>query len=212
MENNTFAGKIALTFDDGPHEVTDSVLDCFKKHGGVATFFVMGNRIAQPENHARAVRALDEGHDVASHSYDHVHLSELTRDEIIEQIKKTDTILNDITGNKLPPFMRTPYFAYSKEMASTIAEFDYALIHASVDPNDWDDAMDTDGIVKNVMSQARDGSIVLLHDVHERTREAVERIVPELISKGFKLVTVSELLSERVGVIEPGVVYEHGHK
>ena len=201
--------KIAFTFDDGPTAVTDSLLNCFAKHGGHATFFVLGNRLHENENKARILRTLEYGHEVANHSYDHPFLSEITEAEVIAQITKTDNLLNEIIDKPLPPFMRAPYFNANDETKKIIGSLGYALIEADIDTKDWMSEIEPSVIYENVMSQVCDGSIILMHDTRNHTYEAVEKLIPELTRLGYEMVTVSELLKERVGTITPGVSYQH---
>jgi len=201
--------KIAFTFDDGPTVVTDAVLDCFAKYGGYATFFVLGNRLHEAENQTRILRTLELGHEVANHSYDHPFLSEIIDAEVIEQITKTDNLLNEIIDRPLPPFMRAPYFAATDETKKIIGSLGYALIEASIDTKDWMEHIEPSAIYENVMSQVCDGAIILMHDTRKHTSDALEKLIPELISMGYELVTVSTLLKERLGTITPGINYQH---
>ena len=201
------AGRVALTFDDGPHGVTESILDYFTEHGGHATFFVLGNRLTNDQHIERAIRTVELGHEIANHSFNHRNFNDLTEEQIIDQVIRTSELIAEIIGEPSPPFIRVPYLSHNVEVRRVLGELGYALIDVSIITEDWLD-IDASIIYERTISQARDGSIILLHDTHERTREAMQHAIPALIHMGFELVTVSELLGDD---LTPGEVYRHAH-
>jgi len=196
--------KIALTFDDGPSQFTDYILDILEQHDARATFFVLGNRV-----HSRADiirRTVELGNEVAGHSWNHRNFAGLSADAIRAQIRDTSAAIEYVLGEPPPQFFRPPYGIVTSRVRRVAEEFEYSIINWSIDPKDWQNR-DADIIYKLVMENAIDGGVVLLHDIRIYTKEAVERIVPSLIEKGFQLVTVSELLEYLYYELAPGDVF-----
>ncbi|MCL2361381.1 MAG: polysaccharide deacetylase family protein [Defluviitaleaceae bacterium] len=196
---------IALTFDDGPSIYTGMILDILEAHGGNATFCVLGNRIHYHPGILR--RAVEMGSEVIGHSWDHSNLTRLNANAITNQITRTSTAIEEATGQAPPPIFRAPYGLTNTRVVSTSRDLGYALLHWSVDPQDWYHR-DADVIYNNIMSRAIDGSIVVAHDIRISTVEAMERVIPSLIEEGFQLVTASELIAYFYGELEPGDIYQ----
>lgn len=184
---------IAMTFDDGPSEkLTPKLLDLLAKHHIHATFFVLGECVNEhPEVLERAAR---EGHEIASHSWSHPNLIKMSDDAVRSQLRRTDDLIKKTIG-KSPTLFRPPYGSISTRQKRWIHdEFGYQIVLWDVDPLDWKrpgSAVVTNRIVK----LTRAGSIVLAHDIHPGTIEAMPATLDELEAKGFKFVTVSELIS-----------------
>jgi len=117
----------------------------------------------------------------------------------------TSSVIETITGAALP-FFRPPYGSVDDSLRNVARELGFALINWSVDPTDWD-TRDADLIYTAIMSDVRDGSIILSHDIYSATADAMRRVIPALIADGYQLVTVSELLYYRHGALEAGRVY-----
>jgi len=196
--------KIALTFDDGPSQFTNYILDILEQHDARATFFVLGNRVYSRADIIR--RTVELGNEVAGHSWNHRNFAQLGTDAIRAQIRDTSAAIEYVLGQPPPPFFRPPYGIATNRVRRVAEEFEYFIINWSIDPKDWQNR-DADTIYKLVMENAVDGGIVLLHDIRIYTKEAIERIVPSLIEKGFQLVTVSELLEYLYDELVPGDVY-----
>jgi peptidoglycan-N-acetylglucosamine deacetylase len=184
---------VALTFDDGPSaKLTPKLLDLLAEHHIKATFFLIGENVAEnPEIVARETR---EGHEVANHSWSHPNLGKMSDDGVRGQLRKTDDAIKNAVG-KSPTLMRPPYGSISLRQKKWInQEFGYKIVLWDVDPLDWrrpGPAAVCNRIVKNT----RAGSIVLAHDIHPGTIEAMPCVLKELEAKGFKFVTVSELIA-----------------
>jgi len=192
--NSVHVGEpyIAMTFDDGPSAVlTPKLLDLLAAHHIKATFFVIGENVAEhPEIVARAAR---EGHEIASHSWSHPNLSKMSLESVRSQLQRTDDAIKSATG-KRPTLLRPPYGSITEREKRWIHDqFGYDIILWDVDPLDWKRPGPT--VVRNrILKETRPGSIVLSHDIHPGTIEAMPSTLAELESKGFKFVTVSELL------------------
>ncbi len=180
--------RIALTFDDGPHKkVTPQVLDTLKEKGGKATFFVLGNRVGYyPEIMQRIV---DEGHELGNHSWNHSQLTRLKKDAIQEQFTKTQQAVFDAVGI-WPGLIRPPYGAYDDTVKALAG---LPLVMWSVDTLDWKHR-DKNKVIKAALSGARDGGIILFHDMYTSTADAIGPIMDKLAADGYEFVTVSELL------------------
>ena len=181
-----------MTFDDGPSAtLTPKLLDILAAHHIKATFFVLGEMVAEhPEILARAAR---EGHEIASHSWSHPNFAKMSQESIRSQLQRTDDEIKSATG-KRPTLFRPPYGSITERQKRWIHdEFGYDIILWDVDPLDW--KRPGPAVVRNrILKETRPGSIVLSHDIHPGTIEAMPSTFDELEAKGFKFVTVSELL------------------
>ena len=208
QNNSNGKKRVAITYDDGPHvERTKLIVDELAKYGFNATFFVVGNRVDGTKySGGEAVKyAASKGNEIAIHAYTHdyyyhtcddaTYKSELsdTHKAILAKIPNAKVNLMRPVGGNITP--------------KRVEECDYAVIMWSVDSNDWkyknDGEAGVEAIVDNVMSQVRDGSIILMHDIYENTYLATKKILKELNSQGYDVVTVSELF----GSVEAGIKY-----
>lgn len=194
---------IALTFDDGPNnDLMPQFLDLLAQYNVKATFFVIGSRV--PSYKAVVKRAYDEGHEIGNHSYSHIDLSTLPKDDIEAEVEKCQVEVELVTGER-PAFFRPPFLRTS-ELMDEVIDLPYASGY-SID--DGTEGTIADDRYYKTVTKAHDGAIMLLHCAShaDETLEALERIIPELIAKGYEFVTVSELF-ERTGVTpETGVMY-----
>lgn len=177
---------VALTFDDGPSIYTEEILNTLKKYSSNATFFVLGNKIDNYSN--IIIKMYENGNEIGNHSYNHRWLTKLSTEEQKEQINKTQEIVKKYTGYT-PIYMRPTYGSINQKLRENI---DLEVVLWNVDTKDWK-YKNVNTIVNNALTNVKDGSIILMHDTHERTSEAVKILVPKLIEKGYQLVTISEL-------------------
>ena len=194
---------IALTFDDGPSKNTARILDTLEKYGGRATFCTVGNLVNARKDTVK--RAFDLGCEIIGHSWDHRDLTKLSEAEIKLELNDTSAVIESITGIS-PKLYRPPYGAVNNKLKEVSAELGYAMINWSVDPEDWK-TRNADAVYAAVMSHISDKAIILSHDLYSTTAEAYERIIPELLSKGYQLVTVSELMKYSNKTLIAGNVY-----
>jgi peptidoglycan/xylan/chitin deacetylase (PgdA/CDA1 family) len=183
---------IAMTFDDGPSAtLTPKLLDLLAAHHIKATFFVIGENVAEhPEIVARAAH---EGHEIGNHSWSHPNFGKMSDEGVRRQLQQTDDAIKSATGSR-PTLMRPPYGSITARQKRWIHdEFGYRIILWDVDPYDW--KRPGPAVVRNrILKETRPGSIVLSHDIHPGTIEAMPSTFDELQAKGFKFVTVSELI------------------
>ena len=179
---------IALTFDEGPYpKVTGHILDVLEKNGVCATFFVLGSRI---EGHEDMLTRMDElGCEIGNHSFSHADLTRLSKADCQRELSDTDAEIRRVTGHEAS-VVRPPYGYYNKTVMSAAGR---PLILWTVDTNDWRGKAPGE-IADYVIQQAKEGSVILMHDQQTQTADAMEMIIPTLIEEGFRFVTVSELI------------------
>jgi peptidoglycan/xylan/chitin deacetylase (PgdA/CDA1 family) len=184
---------IAMTFDDGPSpETTPRLLDILKQRNIKATFFMIGQNAER--NPAIVKRILSEGHEIGNHSWTHPQLSKLSDDRVTEEINKTQNAIKDASGYT-PVLMRPPYGAITARQKDWIEkQFGLSVIIWSVDPFDWK-RPGSSVIEQRILAGARPGAIVLSHDIHKQTVDAMPATLDALAAKGFKFVTVSQLIA-----------------
>lgn len=204
---------IALTFDDGPRSsTTNRVLDLLERSGGVATFFLVGYNI--PDNAEVIKRAAAMGCSIGNHTKDHKILTKCSADTIKAQVNGVNSLLRDMGIE--PALFRAPGGAF-KGVKDQIG---MPLIQWSIDTEDWkykdashkgrsaeERTADLNRIADMVFSQAKGGSIVLMHDIYDFTADLCEIVIPGLVERGFKLVTVDQLFEAYGEKLENGVVY-----
>ena len=181
---------IALTFDDGPGEYTSELLDCLEENNAHATFFMLGQNVELYPDDVK--RMLKLGCEIGNHSWDHKNMFELDIDSVVKQFNDADQALIDACG-QASTVVRAPYGNANEEIMNAVGK---PFFMWSLDSLDWsykDVDLDYKSIMEDNASVLKDGTIILMHDIHEPSVKAAERIIPELINMGFKLVTVSEM-------------------
>lgn len=192
---------IALTFDDGPRAATTSaILDTLERYNAHATFFVLGQSVDGNEDIIRRAQSL--GCEIASHSFRHAKLASLSVTALEEDLSAARMKIASVTG-KTPALMRPPYGTVTSRIISAAGA---PIILWSVDTRDWEHRS-ARKIIRITLRKARDGAIVLMHDIHRPTAIANETLIPELIQRGFQLVTVSELAYYKGVRLEAGRAY-----
>ncbi|MER6350089.1 polysaccharide deacetylase family protein [Streptomyces sp. NPDC001595] len=193
---------IALTFDAGPSEHSARLLDILQEKRVPATFFLLGER--HIEKYPELVRRMaDEGHEVASHTWDHKILTDLEPDEIREELERPNEAIEDLTGRR-PTLMRPPQGRTDDTVHEICRELGLAEVLWTVTAKDYT-TNDSALIEKRVLEQADRDGIILLHDIYDGTVPAVPGIVDALKERGYVFVTVPQLLAP--GKAAPGEVY-----
>jgi peptidoglycan/xylan/chitin deacetylase (PgdA/CDA1 family) len=195
---------IAMTFDDGPHATnTAKLLEMAAKRHIKLTFFVLGECVQQ--NPTVLQREVAEGHEIGNHSWSHPNLAKLSDEAVRSQLQRTEDIIVKTAGVK-PKLMRPPYGELTKRQRVWVHHvFGYKVILWDVDPLDWK-RPGPDVVARRIIAGARPGSIILSHDIHPPTIEAMPQVFDALLAKGFKFVTVSELLAMNKGGERPEAV------
>lgn len=189
---------VALTFDDGPDgNTTPQALDILAKYHIKATFFVQGKNIAGNESILKRMKS--EGHEVGNHSWNHPVLTKLSLEDAKKQITDTESAITSVLGTS-SKLMRPPYGAISDDIRNGI---DLSYILWNVDSLDWKSLNETK-ILTEIQHQVSNGSIILMHDIHQPSINALPRVIEYLKEQGYSFVTVSELLNSR---LQPHHVY-----
>jgi peptidoglycan/xylan/chitin deacetylase (PgdA/CDA1 family) len=192
-EVNVDGPYIAMTFDDGPHATnTPKLLEMAAQRHIKLTFFVLGECVEQNPDVLR--REVAEGHEIGNHSWSHPNLAKLSDANVRSQLQRTEDIIQKTAGIK-PELMRPPYGELTKRQRILVNhQFGYKVILWNVDPLDWK-RPGSDIVAQRIIAGARPGSIILSHDIHPPTIAAMPQVFDALLAKGFKFVTVSELLA-----------------
>lgn len=199
---NAFDKVVALTFDDGPSPIwTPKVLDELKKAGLKATFFMIGEYVKRYPQIVK--RAQEEGHEIENHSYDHHVLIYYKMDELEREIKDTEEVIKNTTG-QITKYFRPPKAWLTTKEKKKIREMGYKVILWTLNSKDWV-TFDDKYIVKYIVHNVRPGDIILFHDGggvftteggdRTETVKTIPRLVEKLKGKGYKFVTITELLN-----------------
>jgi len=197
---------IALTFDDGPSGAwTPKILDELKKAGVKATFFMIGEHVAQYPQIAKRVAA--EGHEIGNHSYKHDVLIYYKMDELKKEIESTEDIIRKVAGQS-PRYFRPPKAWLTAQEKKKIKEMGYEIVLWSLNSKDWV-TFDEKYIVRFLLKHIQPGDIILFHDAggvfgiengnRDETVRTIPRLVDKLKNKGYRFVTISELLKLEKG-------------
>lgn len=193
---------VALTFDDGPSRDNDGkIIETLQANGAHATFFVLGNRARVDGDIMQMITGA--GCEIASHSWDHPQLSKIKWKKVKSQLKRTDDIVAKLLNGYQITLLRPPYGSISTTMRKKI---DKPMILWSLDTLDWK-TRNAKKIFNRVKKEVKDGDIILMHDIHPETAEAVTKIVPWLSEQGYDMLTVSELMERKGKKLEAGKAY-----
>ena len=192
-EVNVDGPYIAMTFDDGPHATnTPKLLEMAAERHIKLTFFVLGECVEQNPDVLR--QEVAAGHEIGNHSWSHPNLAKLSDADVRSQLQRTEDIIEKTAGIKAK-LMRPPYGELTKRQRILVNhQFGYKVILWDVDPLDWK-RPGSNVVAQRIIAGARPGSIILSHDIHPPTIAAMPQVFDTLLAKGFKFVTVSELIA-----------------
>ncbi|MBR1586518.1 MAG: polysaccharide deacetylase family protein [Clostridia bacterium] len=196
---------LALTFDDGPSEETDKIVSVLAQYNARATFCVIGNKVESFSDVLK--RTVAHGNEIASHTWTHPHLDQLSVASIRSQLSRTSAIVQEVSGFEIKA-LRPPYGAVNKNVRNVCKDQGLFIITWNIDTLDWKNR-NTNKTYNAIVKGAKNGNIILMHDLYSTTAAAVEKAVPVLVEKGFQLVTVSELLAYHKDGIKTGTVYSN---
>ena len=183
---------VALTFDDGPNPATtNQALDTLSKYGIKATFFVLGKNVSGNEEILKRMKS--DGHVIGNHSWSHPVLSKLSLDEAKKQITDTEDALTKVLGSS-SKLMRPPYGAITDDIRNSL---DLSFIMWDVDSLDWKSKNEA-SILTEIQREVKNGSIILMHDIHAETVNALPKVIDYLKGQGYDFVTVPDLLDSRL--------------
>lgn len=179
---------VALTYDDGPSQLTTQpLIDLLDKYNASATFFINGNHAN--ENKELVKNIYHAGNEIGNHTLDHVWLTKMDQKERERQIYGNESLLKFLSGQEGKMLVRPPYGDINQDILDT---FDIPFIMWNVDSRDWE-VRNAAAIQSNVLSHIEDGDIIIMHDGYTSTIKATEEILKRLNSEGFEVVSVSEL-------------------
>ena len=183
---------VALTFDDGPNPATtNQALDTLSKYGIKATFFVFGKNVSGNDEILKRMKA--DGHVIGNHSWSHPVLSKLSLDEAKKQITDTEDALTKVLGSS-SKLMRPPYGAITDDIRNGL---DLSFIMWDVDSLDWKNKNEA-SILTEIQREVKNGSIILMHDIHAETVHALPKVIDYLKGQGYDFVTIPDLLDSRL--------------
>lgn len=185
---------VALTFDDGPHKTnTERVLNSLKEFDVKATFFMLGNQVDYYPSLVQ--RVAEEGHEIGNHSNTHPDLTKVDANRVQKEFETTNQRIHDVIG-RYPTVFRPPYGSYNNNSITQATNLNLPIIMWSVDSLDWKTKNAT-SISHEILSTTTNGSIILMHDIHDATADALPSVLRNLKEQGYSFVTVSQLLEWR---------------
>ncbi|KAJ9085610.1 hypothetical protein DSO57_1012191 [Entomophthora muscae] len=193
-------GTFAMTFDDGPYIYTRQLLSILRRLRVKATFFVVGEMVDNDDYGSILAEMAAEGHQIASHSYTHPHLNELSHDRLVEEIAKTSTAIERRLGTRVNYF-RCPYGECDDRVLSVLGGMGYKVINWNLDTLDWTGKSTADilAVYRDSLNDVNPRSsafISLQHDIQPNTIAVVSRLIKTVRDKGFRLTTVKECMGE----------------
>jgi peptidoglycan/xylan/chitin deacetylase (PgdA/CDA1 family) len=171
---------------------TASVLDTLRDSGVHSTFFVTGEWVeASPE---LARRMVEEGHELANHSYDHPYFTRISDERILWQLERTDQLVREVVGVEPAPYFRPPFGAYDRRVLRVLGQAGYYVLYWSLDPSDWRPEATTESVVRRVVGLTQPGEVVIFHGYVPKTARALPVIIERLREQGLCFGTVTDLL------------------
>ncbi|WP_066294954.1 polysaccharide deacetylase family protein [Bacillus sp. FJAT-29937] len=185
--------EISLTFDAGAGaEQTGKILNVLKKHRIQTTMFLTGKWVEQFPELSR--RILQDGHEIANHSYSHPDFTKITQEKMTEELQRTEECFEKNLGTKGIPLFRPPFGAWDQSVLETVGKMNLPYtVYWSIDTIDWQEPP-VEKMVERIMTKAKGNDIVLAHLNGKLTAEAIDTVIPMLLNKGFKIVKVSKML------------------
>ena len=190
---------IALTFDDGPGPYTEKLLDILDKYDAKATFFLIGSKVSARANTLRRMQS--RGHQLGNHSWSHPELNKVSAEQLASEIDQTNNVIKQAVGTK-PNTIRPPYGAFNRAVLEQFRQRGMSAVVWSVDTRDWADR-NSEIVCSRAVAGARNGAVILMHDIHQTSVNAVPCILDSLKQQGYSFVTVQNL----IGDMTPGAVY-----
>ena len=190
---------IALTFDDGPGPYTEKLLDILDKYDAKATFFLIGSKVSARANTLRRMQS--RGHQLGNHSWSHPELNKVSAEQLASEIDQTNNAIKQAVGTK-PNIIRPPYGAFNRAVLEQFRQRGMSAVVWSVDTRDWADR-NSEIVCSRAVAGARNGAVILMHDIHPTSVNAVPCILNSLKQQGYSFVTVQNL----IGDMTPGAVY-----
>lgn len=180
--------QIAITFDDGPHEIyTPKLLDGLKERHVCASFFVTGENVEKYPDLIRRMK--EEGHLIGNHTYHHIQLTNSNGAVFYQELVETNQVIKEITGKDVE-YVRPPFGSWNKKYEQELNMFPVLW---TIDPMDWCNG-NADCVVRHVLKKAEENAIILLHDEYDSSVTAALQIIDQLQKEGYEFVTVDQIL------------------
>lgn len=201
---------LAMTFDDGPHpSLTPKLLDLLKERNIKCTFFLIGQQVKMYPDIVR--RIIAEGHEIGNHTWTHCSLTSRSDAQIRNELKKSEDAVYEVAGFR-PHLVRPPYGAVNSRIKDLMfTEFGYSTIMWSVDPQDWR-RPGVSVVTSRLVNGAHPGAIMLSHDIHPPTIQAMPAMFDQLLAQGYQFITVSQLLNMEKASMPVGVIVRPAEK
>ncbi len=197
-EADTKEKVIALTFDDGPSpSFTSKILDLLKIYNAKGTFFIIGEQAEKMPDLVK--RQIKEGHEIGNHMYRHREVFQMPIPEIKADLEQSNQVIRSITGKKIRLYRPTSGY-YNESIVGMAWGLEYLVVLWSIDSKDWS-GLKPSSIALKILKTVKPGSIILFHDLggyRDTTVKTLEIILPELARRGYRCLTISQLL-ERAG-------------
>ena len=194
---------VALTFDDGPsYKKTQKLVDELNKRDARVTFFMLGELANRQPELVKYIYTT--GHTIGSHTYDHKNLKKLKDEQLEYEINHTNEILKNITGHNVL-FLRPPYGAYNQSILNKV---NMSFILWSYDTLDWK-LRNVEKVTNEIIKGAKDGEIILLHDIHSESVEAAIKAIDILQNEGYAFVSLEEMIAYKNVKIAPNSAYRY---
>lgn len=186
--------EIALSFDDGPHpRLTPVILDILAEYGIKATFFMVGENVGYYPDAARAVA--EAGHEIGNHTFSHRRFGRMSEADLLHEIHACEEAISSVTNTPVR-WIRPPEGQLSEVMGEVLGDSDYRIILWDVDTRDWAHTPPSE-ITRHILDTVQAGDIILMHDFigHDSpTPAALRQVIPALLERGYRFVTVGELV------------------
>lgn len=199
---NTDEKIIYLTFDAGyENGNTPAILDALKSHHVSATFFTVGNFLADQPDLVK--RILDEGHTIGNHTFTHPDMSKIsTKESFSEELEKVEALYKEITGTEMPKYYRPPQGIYSKENLAMAKEMGYQTFFWSLAYVDWyeDDQPSKEEAFEKLLGRIHPGAIVLLHNTSSTNGEILDELLTKWEEMGYHFGTLAQLCNSQTAV------------
>ena len=183
--------RVALTFDDGPDDLTRRFLDVLDRHGVPGTFFIMGDMTER--RRGAIAEYIRRGHQVGAHGYDHKRLTTLTVRQIVEQFERTERAIGPVPQGRM--WVRPPYGAMNAIVLGTLLARGYTVGMWSFDSGDYMSPTADEIVARCDPDRMQPGEVILFHEGYQRTVDALPTVIERLQAAGYELVTMADLVA-----------------
>jgi peptidoglycan/xylan/chitin deacetylase (PgdA/CDA1 family) len=190
---NTSRPRVALTFDaGGPADPASRILDILAKHHVHSTFFITGDWANQSPDLVRRIHS--EGHEIGNHTMHHLDSRTLSDQEVCTELNQADQVISNLTGVTTRPYYRPPYGSRDTRIRSLAAQIGYRTAYWTIDTVDWKTTATSASITKIVMSNLKNGAIILMHAGSQVESETLDGLMTKIEQQRYQMVTVTEVL------------------